>query len=338
MKFLIDHLSKPNLLGLGILFSVVSICLLLFSLLKKIKPGSTSTELHLRTRSWFYIAAGLSVIISFPKTLGLFLLAFVSFVALRELYSIVPFRAADRTALMAGYLSIPLQYLFIYNGWENLSFAFIPIIFFVGIPFLLIANGNVKGIGKSMALIPATVMLSVFMISHVGFLVNIVSDQQVGAAILFLFCLTAANDVFQYIWGKLIGGPKIVPKISPNKTWAGFVGGILTTSLLGIALQFLTPFNLQEAFLVGLSLGIAGFAGDILVSAIKRDLKIKDTGDLIPGHGGALDRLDSLVLTAPVFYYLTVWLTEIEMEVLQNAEYAIEEVILAVNHKLNLLW
>jgi len=121
---------------------------------------------------------------------------------------------------------------------------------------------------------------------------------------LFIVFITEINDIFQFIWGKLLGRHKIIPKISPNKTWEGFFGGILTTTVIGFLLRFLTPLNEFEALAVSLTVACAGFIGDVIVSAVKRDIGIKDTGPLIPGHGGILDRIDSLSLTGPVFFYL----------------------------------
>ena len=122
--------------------------------------------------------------------------------------------------------------------------------------------------------------------------------------LLFIVFLTEINDVFQFIWGKLLGRHKIIPKISPNKTWEGFVGGIITTTVIGFFLRFLTPLNEVEAIGVSFLVACAGFIGDVVVSAVKRDIGLKDTGSLIPGHGGLLDRIDSLSISGPVFFYL----------------------------------
>ena len=110
--------------------------------------------------------------------------------------------------------------------------------------------------------------------------------------------------MFQFTWGKLLGRHKIIPKISPNKTWEGFIGGILTTTIIGYFLRFLTPFSETEALVVSFIVACAGFVGDVVVSAVKRDIGLKDTGTLIPGHGGILDRIDSLSITAVVFFHI----------------------------------
>jgi phosphatidate cytidylyltransferase len=120
--------------------------------------------------------------------------------------------------------------------------------------------------------------------------------------LLFLVALTQFNDVAQFTWGKLFGKHKIVPKVSPKKTWEGFLGGFVSTIIAAaIAGPFLTPLPFYYAAIAGAVIAIAGFLGDITISAFKRDLGVKDSGGLIPGHGGILDRVDSLTYAAPVF-------------------------------------
>lgn len=305
---LVNQIIKPEIgYTLSAIFGLISICLAIFYHKKNKQPSESIIELFLRTRSWMFIAVGLATIVLFPPFIGLMMIAYLSFLGLREMVSITGFRAADRTALLAAYGAIPVQYYLAYHQQMDLFFAFIPIGMFTLIPFVLINGGKTKAIGRSMALIPALLMLTVFMISHIGLLFNLTVsnfDLGYGGLIVYLFLLTALNDVFQFTWGKLLGKRKIIPTISPNKTWAGFLGGVITTGLCAYLLRFLTPLSGEQALVMGWSLGITGFAGDILISAIKRDLDLKDTDDLIPGHGGIMDRMDSLVLTAPVFYHL----------------------------------
>jgi phosphatidate cytidylyltransferase len=155
-------------------------------------------------------------------------------------------------------------------------------------------------------------MLTVFSISHMAYLLvlPLQGNPIAGGAglLLYLVFLTQINDIAQFCWGKAFGHSKIVPKVSPNKTWAGFIGGIITTIVLAMAIaRYLTPFSLFHAGCIGLLIAVAGFIGDITISALKRDLGIKDSGTLLPGHGGILDRLDSLTYTAPLFFHFTVY-------------------------------
>lgn len=118
----------------------------------------------------------------------------------------------------------------------------------------------------------------------------------------YLVLITQSSDVLQYIWGKLFGKHLIAPAISPSKTVEGFAGGVIGATLLGASLWWITPFAPAESALVSLGVTLLGFAGGLYLSAQKRARGIKDWGDLIRGHGGMLDRVDSLWLPAPLFY------------------------------------
>jgi phosphatidate cytidylyltransferase len=125
------------------------------------------------------------------------------------------------------------------------------------------------------------------------------------AWLFYLFALTALNDIGQFVAGKLFGRDKIAPRISPNKTWQGLAGGLVVSQCvshaLGNYLALAAPTTLAA---YGVLLSLGGFAGDLMFSAAKRYLAIKDFSQLIPGHGGILDRVDSLVVTAPLLYSL----------------------------------
>jgi phosphatidate cytidylyltransferase len=120
---------------------------------------------------------------------------------------------------------------------------------------------------------------------------------------LFLVFVVEMSDVLQYIWGKTLGRHKIIPAVSPNKTWEGFIGGIASAMLLSLAIRFLTPFSIKETLLVSFLITVAGFCGGAVMSAVKRDFGVKDFGSMIPGHGGMLDRVDSLCYAAPIFFH-----------------------------------
>ena len=109
----------------------------------------------------------------------------------------------------------------------------------------------------------------------------------------------------QYLWGKLLGRRKIMPTVSPNKTWEGFIGGWITTAvLIWFLAPIFTPLKGLGLTVLAFALPLAGFAGDVTMSAIKRDIGVKDTSRLIPGHGGVLDRADSLTFTAPLYFHV----------------------------------
>lgn len=294
-------------------FGVLIICSSIFGIISRKNKSDSISELVVRTNSWWKMAIGITVVATAPAIIGTIVLAYVVFVALREMLSIIPLRTADRTVLVASYIAIPIQFYLAYKNYYYLFQIFIPLVMFISVSVILVLTGETNRIGRSMAIIPTTLMLTVYMPSHMVLLFHVsVPGFTVGAGglIIFLIMITAFNDIFQFTWGKLLGKRKILPRISPNKTWVGFIGGVFTSGVLGGALSFLTPLDYINCFYIGLSLSIIGFIGDSIISAVKRDLKIKDTDDLIPGHGGAMDRLDSIVLTTPTFYHLLIFFIE----------------------------
>jgi phosphatidate cytidylyltransferase len=153
----------------------------------------------------------------------------------------------------------------------------------------------------------------VFGISHIACLLSLPEAKNPAAGgaglVLFLVFLTQFNDVAQYVWGKMLGRHKIIPKVSPNKTWEGFLGGVVTTTLLSVLLSgWLTPLRLEAAVAAGLLISVAGFIGDVTISALKRDFSLKDSGSMLPGHGGILDRVDSLTYTSPLLFHFIYFL------------------------------
>lgn len=307
------NVSKPILIAFVIIYSVLIVCSIAFRLMRS-SNAKLATELIQRTNSWWIISLGVAALVLLPSVYGTFLLGFLSFVALREMYSISPLRASDRLALFIGYLSVPMQYILVYYGLFISAMVFIPLGMFLLIPLALVISGNMERIGRSMTTIPSLLILTVYMPSHLLLLHQFEFENYTlggGGIILFLILITAFNDVFQFTWGKLIGKRKILPNVSPNKTVGGMVGGIITTGMFGWALSFMMPFDPITVLILSITVGFLGFAGDAILSAIKRDLKIKDTGDAIPGHGGIMDRLDSFVFITPFFVHMVYQITRL---------------------------
>ncbi len=270
-------------------------------------------ELRQRINSWWVMVGILLVVLIVGRGASLVFFAVLSFLALREFFSILPVRHTDRRVILALYLMIPVHYYWISLEWYGVFIIFIPVYLFLFIPFALLMLGETKGFIRSATSYQWAVMTTVFAVSHVAYLLILPAERNPAGGpvglVLYLLFLTQFNDVAQYVWGKTLGKRKIVPKISPNKTWAGFVGGVATTMVLAMLLApWLTPLSMPEGLLAGLLIGVSGFVGDLTVSATKRDLGIKDTGQLIPGHGGILDRIDSLMYTAPLFFHYLYYL------------------------------
>lgn len=151
-----------------------------------------------------------------------------------------------------------------------------------------------------------------FALSHVAFLLTLPGINANAGALLviFLVATTELNDIAQYLWGKSLGKIKVTPKVSPNKTLAGLIGGVMTTTLLAAIFgPLLTPMDWHHSLAAGVIIGLSGFCGDVVMSAIKRDFGVKDSGKLLPGHGGILDRMDSLIYTAPLFFHFIITFT-----------------------------
>lgn len=278
--------------------------------LRQAKPDADFTELNQRVNSWWVMVAIFAAAVLLSRTLTLVFLGLVSFLALKEYLSMIPTRRADRRVLFWAYLSIPLQYFWIGIGWYGMFIIFIPVYLFLWFPLRMVLIGETSGFLRAVGTLHWGVMITVFGLSHAAYLVVLpgadASPEAGASLLLYLVFLTQFNDVSQYLWGKLFGKTPIVPAVSPNKTWAGFIGGVVTTTVLGGLLAgWLTPMNLYFGCAAGLLIGIAGFIGDVNISAVKRDLGVKDSGNTIPGHGGILDRVDSLSFTAPLFFHFT---------------------------------
>ncbi|HCL5663464.1 TPA: phosphatidate cytidylyltransferase, partial [Escherichia coli] len=204
------------------------------------------------------------------------------------------------------YWGIPLNYLLIGFNCFELFLLFIPLA-----GFLILATGQVlvgdpSGFLHTVSAIFWGWIMTVFALSHAAWLLMLPTTNIQGGAllVLFLLALTESNDIAQYLWGKSCGRRKVVPKVSPGKTLEGLMGGVITIMIASLIIgPLLTPLNTLQALLAGLLIGISGFCGDVVMSAIKRDIGVKDSGKLLPGHGGLLDRIDSLIFTAPVFFY-----------------------------------
>ncbi len=220
-----------------------------------------------------------------------------------------PTRRGDHRALFwAFFFFIPLQYWLVAVDWYGLFSILIPIYAFLFLPTRTAWSGETEKFLERTAKIQWGLMVSVYCVSHAPALLMLQIPGFEGQNALLLFYLVLvvqSSDVLQYVFGKIMGRRRIAPDVSPNKTWEGFLGGILSATLLGAALWWATPFSPLQAAGMSLVITLLGFSGGLVMSAIKRDRGIKDFGTLIEGHGGILDRIDSICFAAPVFFHLT---------------------------------
>ena len=305
---MIPEMSRPVLLTLGGVFGVLVIASVLVRLLRRARPDGDFKELGQRVRSWWIMVGVFSLALLFDRTVSLAFFCLVSILAFREYMSLVPTREADRRVLPWAYLAIPLQYLWIWDNWFGMFIIWIPVYVFLFLPARMVLIGETKGFLRAAGTIHWGLMTTVFSVSHVAFLLVLTTPGSPArdgpGLVLYLVLLTQCNDVAQFIWGKSFGRHKIVPRVSPNKTVEGFVGGLVTTTALAWALApWLTPLTTVQSIASGVLIGLSGFIGDVVISSLKRDIGTKDSGTLLPGHGGLLDRLDSLTYTAPLFFH-----------------------------------
>ena len=275
-------------------------------------PQNDYKELKLRIKSWWVMIAILFTVLLASKGAAITFFGFLSFLMLKEFLSIVPMRLEDRKVIFWAYVSIPVQYFWIYLEWYGMFIIFVPIFMLLILPMSMVLIGETKGFIRSAGVLTWTTMLSVFSIGHIAFLL-VLPEKNLAAGnvglVLFVLFMTQFNDVCQYVWGKSFGKRKIIPKVSPNKTWEGFAGGFTTVTVVSTVIApLLTPLTALQGAGAGALIGFSGFIGDVVISSVKRDLQIKDSGNLIPGHGGVLDRLDSLSYTAPLFFHYLYYL------------------------------
>jgi phosphatidate cytidylyltransferase len=295
-------------------FGALAVATVVVRLLMWLRPEADWTELRQRVNSWWIIAGVFVVAIVVHRTVSIAFFGFVSFLALKEYLSLIPTRRADRRVLFWAYLTIPVQFYWVSLEWYGMFIIFIPVFAFLLLPLRMITIGQTEGYLRAVGTLHWGLMTMVFSLSHAAFLLILrpadALDELPGPGlVLYLVVLTQLNDVAQYLWGRSLGKRKIVPQVSPGKTWAGFLGGVATTALLAtVGGPWLTPMNPLQSLVAGLIIGLGGFAGDVSISALKRDLGIKDSGSLLPGHGGILDRIDSLTYTAPLFFHYVYWL------------------------------
>ncbi|WP_442896996.1 phosphatidate cytidylyltransferase [Enterovirga sp.] len=275
---------------------------------------ATVENLNARIRAWWVMVAILAGALALGWTATIVLFGLLSFYALREFLSLTPTKPADHWPLLAAfYLFLPAQYLLIGRAWYGLFSILIPVYAYLLLPILGVVRGDTQDYVLRMARIQWGVMLAVYCLSHAPALLVLRIDGFEGRSpllLVYLIVVVQLSDVMQYVFGKLFGRIKIAPLVSPSKTVEGLVGGGLAAIAIGTGLYWLTPFTPLQAMGLSAVIAIMGFFGGLVLSAAKRSIGVKDWGSSIEGHGGVLDRLDSVCFAAPIFFHLTrYWFT-----------------------------
>ncbi|AFL75166.1 phosphatidate cytidylyltransferase [Thiocystis violascens] len=295
-----------GIVGLLILSSLVGLAL--DRRLSGTSARAVVDNLNARIRSWWIMTAVFVAALATGGIGSVILFALISFVALREFVTLAPTRRADhRTLFWAFFVFAPAQYLLVGIHWYGLFVILIPVYAFLFVPVRSVLSGDTESFLARTATIQWGLMVAVYCVSHAPALLMLQIpgyEGQQAKLLLYLILVVQLSDVLQYVFGKTMGRRRISLRVSPNKTWEGTVGGIASASLVGALLWWATPFSPWAAGVIALLICILGFAGGLVMSAIKRDRGIKDFGALIEGHGGVLDRIDSLCFAAPVFFHV----------------------------------
>ena len=301
----------------GWIFGVLAFASVIGALLKFRLPAGASSpvidNLNARLKAWWVMIGLLAVCLWLGKVAITLLFAFVSFQSLREYLSITATRRGDHRALLwCFFFFLPLQYYLIAINWYGLFSILIPVYAFLLLPISASLGSDTTRFLERTAKVQWGLMICVYCLSHVPALLTLDIQGFEGRnalLVVFLILVAQSSDVLQYVCGKLFGKHKLSPAISPSKTVEGLVGGVLCSTAVGAALWSITPFAPWQAALVALTINVLWFFGGFVMSAIKRDRGIKDWGSMIEGHGGMLDRVDSISFSAPVFFHIVryVW-------------------------------
>ena len=292
--------------GIGVLLVVAS---LVGWLLQRRSPDSaTIANLVARVNAWWVMVAVLAACFLLGRTATIVLFAIASLFALREFVTLTPTRPGDHLPLVVCfYVLLPVQYLLIYEDWYNLFAIFLPVYGFLLLPVLTAVAGDTEQFLERVTKVQWGLMITVYCVSYVPalLLLQIPNYHENLLLVVYLLLVVQISDVLQYVFGKLFGRHKIAPVVSPSKTIEGFVGGGASATAIGAGLWWITPFTSWQAAGLAAVIVLAGFLGGLALSAVKRSLGAKDWGSMIEGHGGMLDRLDSVSFAAPVFFHLT---------------------------------
>jgi phosphatidate cytidylyltransferase len=296
--------------GIAALLIVASIIGWILRLRVKSESASTVVaNLNARVRAWWAMVAIFAVAFILGKNATIVLFAFVSFFALREFLTLTPTKTGDHRALsLAFFVLIPVQYWLIGIHWYALFSIFIPVYGFLLLPSLSALAQDTENFLERSAKIQWGIMVAIYCISHVPALLLLDIPGYAGQDALLLFYLMLVvqiSDVLQYVFGKLFGKTKVAPVVSPSKTVEGFIGGAASATAIGAAMWWITPFTPLQSAGMAFVIVLMGFLGGLVLSAVKRSLGTKDWGTMIKGHGGMMDRMDSVSFAAPIFFHLT---------------------------------
>ena len=319
---LIDSTMITLFIGIGGILVLATVIAAILGFAKRGQENSTLKNLNQRIAAWWAMALGLAITLLIGETAVIILFLGLSFLALREFLTIAPTHRSDHKTLVWLVYIIPvINYWFLWEHWYGAFAVLIPVYAFLFLPIRNALAGDTDNFLQRAAMIQWALMVCVYAISYIPAIMQLPvmmhngREAAEGSALggggaegallmLFLVVVVQLSDVFQYVWGKTLGKHPVAPSVSPNKTWEGLIGGVLTATAIGAGLWWITPFVWWQAALLAFVSCLMGFFGGLVMSSIKRDRGVKDFGATIAGHGGIMDRLDSLSFSAPVFFHL----------------------------------
>lgn len=307
----LDRLSESQRLFGGI-FALLALATVIAHGLRlavdRRREGSVIGNLIDRVHAWWAMVALIALAFAFDRAGVVLLFALLSWLALREFVTLSETRRSDHLALaLVFYVALPVQYALVYIEFYGLYSILIPVYGFLVLPIASALRADTTRFLVRIAEVQWALMLAVYCLSHVPALLSLDIRGCEGRELLliaFLVIVVQSSDVLQYVWGKLLGRHKVAPELSPSKTWEGLIGGVASATAIGAALWWITPFSPLQAAAMALLVNLMGFFGGLVMSAIKRDLGVKDWGRMIAGHGGILDRIDSVLFAAPVYFHV----------------------------------
>jgi len=336
--------SRTLILVLGV-FVVLGVATLVGRILRgQVDNGmdpAIVAKFNRRVNAWWIMSAALATAYFLGYSATVLLFGVISFWALREFITLTPTRIADHRALFwVFFIFTPLQYILVGMQREPMYSILIPVYAFLFIPARVAFAGDFKRFLERTAKIQAGLMICVYCLSYAPAILSLneelirssgprpasVTAEEAGstaansktptiseqerlirnARLMFFFILIVQlGDVLHLAAEKLFGRYVIAPAIHQGRTWTGMLGGIGATTLLGMMFWWATPFNIFQVAILSFATALMGFAGGLTMSAIKRDRGVRDYGTLVEGHGGVLDRIDSICFAAPVFFQIS---------------------------------
>ncbi len=289
---------------LFIIFIGLVVVNVLFIQIKRNQRDKDFSRISSRVKTWWGMFLVFCLATLFNPFISMFSLMMLCFFSLKEYFSMMKTRKADRRIFLWAYLSIPIQFYWIYIGWYGMFIVFIPVYVFLLLPLPRLLGKGTLGFLRSVSSTQWGLMLMVFGLSHLAYF-QVANPTYGGNLVLFLVVLTQVSDIAQFVVSIYLGKKKVVPTSNPAITWEGFLAAVFVTTLVSYFIYpYLTPLDMKFGILSGLIIAISGFVGSLTISVLKRDLLIGDQERFASLKESYLNRVDSLAYTSPIFFHI----------------------------------